>query len=245
MPGNSKPPLLKTLSPTASMWSRPGMTSACAPGISAASASGRAGDRVVAADRDQYRHRDAADLVAAERLARTAHAGGERPQIGPGLFGEGAKHIGRRIGDRVPASAPRAPRAIVSGSPTPSTRLHAEPAEHRRAHPFGMRQRQKCRDPRAHRITHDVGAREAEMIDQRAHIFGHDASCDRRRGRRACVDWPWPRLSSAMTRRPARVNVVTQPGATQFTSFWTQSRGRARSAHPRLRRGKRSPHRHA
>jgi hypothetical protein len=33
------------------------------------------------------------------------------------------------------------------------------------------------------------------------------------------VDWPWPRLSSAITRRLSRVSVETQPGCTQLTSL--------------------------
>ena len=69
---------LNTRSPTANMWSRPGMTRAFAPGTSAASASGEPAIESLLADRDHERHRHFGDLTAAQRLPRTAHAGGER-----------------------------------------------------------------------------------------------------------------------------------------------------------------------
>src|ERR1700694_1928431 len=49
---------------------------------------GRAPDRILAADRDQRRDPDAGDLGTRERLARPAHAGRERPQVGFGLLGK-------------------------------------------------------------------------------------------------------------------------------------------------------------
>ena len=70
--------------------------------------------------------------------------------------------------------------------PHPLDETDAEAAENGGAHPVGMRQREESRDPRAHRVAHDVGARQTEMVDQRAHVVGHDARCDRRPGRRAC-----------------------------------------------------------
>ena len=64
-----------------------------------------AADHVLAADRDQRRDADRGDLCAREPLARAAHAGRERPQVGSGLLGKGAKqacpgiaHRGQRRG---------------------------------------------------------------------------------------------------------------------------------------------------
>ncbi len=49
----------------------------------------------------------------------------------------------------------------------------AEPAEDDRTHPLAMRDRQERRDARAHRIAHDVGALDIEMIEQAARVLGH------------------------------------------------------------------------
>ena len=96
----SSTPALNTLSPTASMWSRPGISSACAPGMSAASSCAEPAIVVLGADRDQHRRaRCAPTCSRRQRLARAADAGGERPQVGFGLLGEGAEHAAGRIGD--------------------------------------------------------------------------------------------------------------------------------------------------
>ena len=39
-----------------------------------------------------------------------------------------------------------------------------------------MRERKESRDPRAHRIAHDIGAREPKMIEQSSHILRHDGA---------------------------------------------------------------------
>ena len=52
----------------------------------------------------------------------------------------------------------------------------ADAAEHGRAHMAGFGERKKDRVPRAHGIAHDVGMRQPEMIDQRAHVVGHDGA---------------------------------------------------------------------
>ena len=52
----------------------------------------------------------------------------------------------------------------------------AEAAEDDAARARRMRERQERRDARAHRIAHDVGARDVEMIEQRADVLGHDGA---------------------------------------------------------------------
>jgi hypothetical protein len=51
--------------------------------------------------------------------------------------------------------------------------VNAEPAEHHRAQPVGMRQRQERSVACAHRVAHDVGTRQPKVIEQRAHILRH------------------------------------------------------------------------
>ena len=65
--------------------------------------------------------------------------------------------------------------AMLAGSPPPSTRWMPSPPRMARAHARGMREREEGGDARAHRIAHDIGARDAEMIEQRAHVLRHVA----------------------------------------------------------------------
>lgn len=58
----------------------------------------RAGNQILAADRNQERHSDPADLGAAQRLPRATQAGGKRPPVGSRLLGEAAKQSSGRIG---------------------------------------------------------------------------------------------------------------------------------------------------
>ena len=97
---NCSTPALNTLSPTASMWSRPGIG---APGVrhDRSQFLGRACDRILGADRDQRRRPDRGGLLAAQHLPRAADAGGERPAVGLGLVGKGAEHAALRVGDVV------------------------------------------------------------------------------------------------------------------------------------------------
>ena len=51
--------------------------------------------------------------------------------------------------------------------------VDAEAAEDRGAHPRGVVHAEEGGDARAHRITHDVGALDAKMVEQRAHVVSH------------------------------------------------------------------------
>ena len=115
------------------------------------------------------------NVTGTKRLARAANACGERAQVGPRLFGEGAKHVAGGIGhvrERRRLERPRNPFRIADAFNQPDTK----PAKHGRAHTLGMRQRKKSGVTRPHRITHDIGAAEPEVIEQRAHILGHDGA---------------------------------------------------------------------
>src|SRR5215831_13934837 len=54
--------------------------------------------------------------------------------------------------------------------------MNADPAEDRSTHPRRMRNGQNGRDPATERITHDVGARYLEMIEQCPHVLRHEAA---------------------------------------------------------------------
>ena len=51
--------------------------------------------------------------------------------------------------------------------------IDARAGEHEAPHPFGMLEDKERSNPRAHRITHHVGALDAEMIEQTPRILGH------------------------------------------------------------------------
>ena len=145
---------------------------------------GRARDRVLGADRDQRRRPDRRRLLAGQHLARAADAGGERAAVGFGLLGEGAEHAALRIGDvgerrrlQRLGDAFRQAHAV--------DQVHAEPAQHHRAHPVRVLEREERRDPRAHRIAHHVGARRCRD-DRAARARRRPSSwCDSRPDRRA------------------------------------------------------------
>ena len=66
--------------------------------------------------------------------------------------------------------------AIDAGSADAVDQADAQSAEDRAAHPLRMRERQERGDAGAHRIAHDVGARDIQMIEQRAHVLRHDGA---------------------------------------------------------------------
>ncbi len=161
----------------------------------------------------------AATSSRAQRLARAADAGGERPRSDSGLLGERAEGAALRIGDigerrrlqRIGDARRAGPRRRPGGCRARRAR--------RSARARGCLQRQKRGDARAHRVAHDVGALEPQMVDQRAHVLGHRGGvivgrivelASTRRGRDC-------RARSRGGRRA--VSVATQPGWTQFTSL--------------------------
>ena len=195
---------------------------------------------VLAADRDQHRHADRrrpprASAPGASRgcrrrapCGRTWSARRRRGTCGP------ADRSRRR------ATAPPAPRRCSPAGPTPSTRWMPSPPSTARAHALRMRERQERGDARAHRIAHHVGARDVEMIEQRAHVLRHAARCDRRPDRRA---WSMRRGRDCRARsRAGRRASASRPSrdAPSSPPWSRRSRGPARSARPRLRRGKRN-----
>ena len=169
---NCSTPALNTLSPTASMWSRPGISSAWAPGMSAASVVRGAGDRVLGADRDQHRNADGGGLLARERLARAADAGRERLQVAAGLLREGAERAALRIGHRSERRRlQRVGDALRQADAV--DQMDAEAAENGGADALPGAAGQERGDARAHRIAHDVGARDPEVIHQRRALLRH------------------------------------------------------------------------
>src|SRR5262249_8965562 len=134
---------------------------------------GRPRDLVLATDCNEQRRRNAADLGTAERLARAAHAGGERRQIRLGLLGEGTKQVSGRVGHvgnrrRLQPLGDRLRQADALYE------TNAKSAQYRRAYAIGMRQGKERRDTCAHRITDDVRTRQRKMIKERPNVLRHD-----------------------------------------------------------------------
>ena len=63
--------------------------------------------------------------------------------------------------------------AIASGNPASRDQPVAEPAKDQRAHAARLGEREKARDPRAHRIAHHVGALDPQMRKQVGRVLRH------------------------------------------------------------------------
>ena len=94
-----------------------------------------------------------------------------------------------------------------------------EPAEYCGAHPVGVLNCQEGRNACAHRIAHDVGALDFQMIEQCADIVGHyRAVIGGRVVKLARCAMPAIVERNHATAQRA-LSVLTQPGCTQLTSF--------------------------
>ena len=203
-----------------------------------------AGDLVLGADRDQHRHPNAGHLLAAQRSARAAHAGGERPA---GRIWSVRRSRGTAAAGSVTSASDGASSAAAMFSrqtAMPVDQIDAEPAENRRTHARGMVEREEGGDARAHRVAHDVGARDAR--DDRAARARRPPSAamwivggivELARGAVAAIVERDDAAAGAGQRAPSRDRPSSPP--------WSrQSRAPARSARPRPRRDRRSRRRH-
>ena len=116
---------------------------------------------------------DAADVLHPHRLARAAHAGGKRAQVGARLLGERAEALAHRIGHVGERGRLERVRDLVAQARTSISRMPTPPRMTERTRPDARRQHGA--DARAQRIAHHVGAREVEMLDQRRDVLGHDS----------------------------------------------------------------------
>jgi hypothetical protein len=89
----------------------------------------RAGDLIVAAGRDQERHRQAVQFTTRERLPRATDTGGERAQVGARLLGERAERVPGRIGYVRARRRLERGRDRVRRQPCPFDKVNADPAE--------------------------------------------------------------------------------------------------------------------
>ena len=154
------------------MWSRPGISSARPAGSRAASSCAEPATSSLVPTATSTGARISRDLLARQGLARAADAGRERLEVGLGLLGKG-RNV-RPIGSRTSASeGASSASAMLSGSPTPSTRRMPSPPSTARRSRAGCAEREERGDARAHGVAHHVGAAELEMIDERAHVIGH------------------------------------------------------------------------
>ena len=218
---NASTAALCSRSPTAFMWSRPGIAKASAPGMRAASASARA-----APDRPRCRPPPApapeccASSLGRQRLARRGDAGRQRLAVAAGLVGEDAEHAAARVGHLIERTRREAPPRAAPPARTPRFTIPSpSPPSTSAPHALRMRQRQQGGDPRAHRIADHVRLLDAEMVEQPARILRHDrhaVGC----GSCGLPLSPWPRLSKAITRRPAATRSRTHEVETQLTRWF-------------------------
>ena len=178
---NVSTPALYALSPTARLWSRPGMTSASAIGIIAANfaASPATTSRAPTATSVCWAMR--ATAAAVRVLARAAGAGGERGAVAFRLVGEGAEHALRRVGE----IGERGRLHRLGNADGQARAMHqpvAETTEDQRAHEFGPAERQERGDARAHRIAHHVGALDPEAPEEIGRVAGHQVGAIVARG---------------------------------------------------------------
>ena len=94
-------------------------------------------------------------------------------QIRFGLLGESAKHVSGRIGD---VGKRRRLKRVGDAIRQPNTldQANAETAKHNGTYAIGIRQGQESGDAGPHRIAHDIGAGQREMIEQSPHVVRHD-----------------------------------------------------------------------
>ena len=131
-----------------------------------------AGDHVVATDGDERRHLDGGELFRGDLFARTPHAGGKRLQIASGLLGEGPEAPRRVVGHVLDARSFERPGDRAAAHHAPH-HVDAEPADDKAAHTLRVGEREEGGDPRAHRIAHHIGPRDAEMIEQPPPVLCH------------------------------------------------------------------------
>ena len=180
------PPLLNTLSPTASIWSRPGMSTARASGISAASLSaGPAMSSLLpTAISTGMRICATCSRVSVWREPRMQAASARRSDFVCSAKARNMRPV--RIGNVGERRRLQCKRNVFRQAGAVHE-LVAEPAENGRARTrSGCVERKKGGVARAHRITHHVGAIDRQVIEQRAHVLGHDARSDSRPDHRAC-----------------------------------------------------------
>ena len=181
----SSTPALNTLSPTASMWSRSGISSAFAPGMSAASSCAEPATGSLVPTATRTGKRIAASCSRAQRLPRAADTGGERLEVGFGLLGEAAEHAAGRIGHIRQARALPGRRRCSPASRRPRRDGCRARRRSQRAGAADARRQEmpRCARPSnspSHRRARSRGGRAA-----RAHLPPW-WRCDRRPDRRAC-----------------------------------------------------------
>ena len=168
-------------------------------------------NRILGADRHQHRRADRRDLLARQ-------SSGANRECTPRAPSDRTWSARRRCGTCVPsdrehprATAPRAPRRCSRAVP-PHRPGASQGRRIRRG--AGVADGRAQRTRRCARPWSSPSHRRGRDRDDRAARARPRPSgrCDRRPDRGACSSAPCPRLSSAMTRRPAPVSVATQPG---------------------------------
>ena len=131
-----------------------------------------AGDAILRTHRDHDGTGDRTDFGARERLARAPDASRESGAVGTRLLGERAEHALHRVLQILERG--RLHRVGYADRQADAVdEMIAQPAQHQRSHEFGALQREKARNPGAHRVAHHVGARNAQVIEQVAGVLGH------------------------------------------------------------------------
>ncbi|QTK78577.1 hypothetical protein AT6N2_C0719 [Agrobacterium tumefaciens] len=131
------------------------------------------GNIVLRSDRNQRRRVDLCRLLARDENARRLDTGGKRQTVAFRLVGEGAEHAAALMGHHIERWSQQGLRNRV---PVAHAFHHAdaEATKHQGANTLWMRHGQKRGNTRAHGIAHHMGFRDAQMIEQRHRVVGHD-----------------------------------------------------------------------
>ncbi len=134
----------------------------------------RAGDLILAADGDQHRHPDRGEHGGGDAGPLPAQACGQCRKVAAGAVRERAIAAGDRVGDRFARlRLQRLHDRLHVNRRTGHGHAHA--ADDERAHLAGMVESKHSRDPRPHRVAHDVGARDGKMIEKIGRVGRHQA----------------------------------------------------------------------
>ena len=165
----SSTPVLNTLSPTAIIWSRSGIASASAPGMSAANSWA-----LPATSFSRPQPTLAREWWRRVRGLRSADCRGRTPRRPGNPTWSDRRNCGTcaRSGSLTSASDGASSASIVSGgNPTPPPSNPSPPIT--TTERVRMFDRQERGNARAHGIAHHVGAFDSKMIEQRPHVPRH------------------------------------------------------------------------
>ena len=112
-------------------------------------------------------------ILARQGLARAPDAGGKCPQIRFRLLGKQAEHGTDRVANISKRRRFKRLRNALRKADA-FDQMDAQPAKDGSAQALPTRQREERRDAGSHGVTHHVGAGDLQMVEQGAHVVGHE-----------------------------------------------------------------------